>query len=52
MIAYRLNCKNCKLDNTHTTDSLEDAKALWKAWNVKYGKNMKCVHEYDFIILK
>ena len=51
MTRYRLTCKNCNLNNTHDTDSLDDAKIMWKNWNVKYGKNMKCVHEYEFMMI-
>jgi len=48
MVTYRLTCKNCKLDNTHNTDSLTGAKNLVGNWNVQYGNIMKCVHEYEF----
>ncbi len=37
-----------KMDQTHATNSLDDVKIMWNNWSKKYGKNMKCVHEYCF----
>ena len=47
-IKYKLTCKDCKLDNVHTTDSFDSIESFWKNWNVKHGETMKCVHDYGF----
>jgi len=46
-IKYQLTCKNCTLDHTHETDSMDGVMEFWKNWNKKYGEDMKCIHEYE-----
>ena len=51
-LRYNITCSKCNLDNTHETDlDIEYIKQYWKKWNKIHGKNMKCVHEYQFRIL-
>lgn len=35
-------CKNCDLDNIHTTDSFGSIESFWNNWNIKHDKAMKC----------
>ena len=45
---YLLTCKNCELEQIHKVDSMNELKEFWNNWNKKFGKNLRCVHEYEF----
>ncbi|QMU54845.1 MAG: hypothetical protein GKS07_08140 [Nitrosopumilus sp.] len=51
MVEYRLTCKNCKMDHTHETDSIDTIEEFWKNWSNTHSENMKCIHDYVITVL-
>ena len=49
---YHLTCKNCDLDQTHETDSIDGFENFWKNWNKNLGEHMKCLHDYVIVTLE